>query len=139
MKKIISLLLTLALCASCVVILASCGEGKSAYDIAVEHGFEGDEAAWLASLQGANGKDGANGADGKDGNDGNDGVNGKDGKSAYELAKEAGFEGDEAAWLASLNGKDGKDGEVVRPVITVGTDGYLYVDGAKTEYKVVVG
>ena len=36
MKKIIALLLTLALCASCVVILASCGEaGESAYQIAV--------------------------------------------------------------------------------------------------------
>lgn len=36
-------------------------DGKSAYDIAVEYGFEGSEADWLASLKG---EDGANGADG---------------------------------------------------------------------------
>lgn len=28
-------------------------DGKSAYEIAVEHGYEGTEAQWLASLQGA--------------------------------------------------------------------------------------
>lgn len=39
-------------------------DGKSAYEIAVENGFEGDEAAWLASLKGADGKPGANGKDG---------------------------------------------------------------------------
>lgn len=27
-------------------------QGKSAYDVAVEEGFEGDKAAWLKSLQG---------------------------------------------------------------------------------------
>lgn len=36
-------------------------DGKSAYDIAVENGFEGTEAEWLASLHG---KDGADGKDG---------------------------------------------------------------------------
>lgn len=39
-------------------------DGKSAYEIAVENGFEGDETAWLASLKGADGAPGANGADG---------------------------------------------------------------------------
>lgn len=29
--------------------------GKSAFDIAVDNGFEGDEAAWLESLRGAQG------------------------------------------------------------------------------------
>ena len=32
-------------------------DGKSAYIIAVEHGFTGTEAEWLASLKGADGKD----------------------------------------------------------------------------------
>lgn len=41
--------------------------GKSAYEIAVDHGFEGSEEEWLASLPGEDGKDGAAGADGKDG------------------------------------------------------------------------
>ena len=50
---------------------ASAGEdlprGKSAYEVAVENGFNGTEAEWLASLKGATG---APGADGKDGTDG---------------------------------------------------------------------
>ena len=33
-------------------------DGKSAYEIAVEHGFVGTEAEWLESLKGADGKDG---------------------------------------------------------------------------------
>lgn len=39
-------------------------DGKSAYDIAVEHGFFGTEAQWLASLMGCDGADGLNGHDG---------------------------------------------------------------------------
>ena len=50
---------------------ASAGEdlprGKSAYEVAVENGFNGTETEWLASLKGATG---APGADGKDGTDG---------------------------------------------------------------------
>ena len=34
------------------------GNGKSAYDIAVENGFTGTEAEWLESLKGKDGKDG---------------------------------------------------------------------------------
>ena len=41
-------------------------DGKSAYIIAVEHGFTGTETEWLASLKGAHGKDGADGQPGKD-------------------------------------------------------------------------
>lgn len=51
-------------------------DGKSAYDIAVEHGFAGTEAQWLASLKGA---DGHSGADGQNGTDGADGRDGRDG------------------------------------------------------------
>ena len=42
-------------------------DGKSAYEIAVENGFEGTEAEWLESLRG---QDGQNGADGQNGQDG---------------------------------------------------------------------
>ena len=58
-------------------------DGKSAYQIAVENGFEGSETEWLASLKGADGrngidgKDGTNGTNGKDGKDGTNGTNGK--------------------------------------------------------------
>lgn len=42
-------------------------DGKSAYEVAVDNGFEGTEQEWLLSLKGENG---ANGLDGKDGEDG---------------------------------------------------------------------
>lgn len=56
-------------------------KGKSAYEVAVENGFEGDENEWLLSLKG---------------------------KSAYEIAIEMGlFEGTVEEWVNSLKGKDG--------------------------------
>lgn len=70
-------------------------DGKSAYQIAVENGFEGDAVAWLASLKGEPGKDGSAGAAGANG------------KSAYELAVDGGFEGTIEEWFASLKGADG--------------------------------
>ena len=112
-------------------------DGKSAYEIAVEHGFVGTEVEWLESLKGVDGKDGVNGKDGcdgrngvdglpgKDGKDGadgvpghngadgkngGDGINGSDGKSAYIIAVEHGFSGTETEWLQSLKGADGRDG-----------------------------
>lgn len=39
-------------------------DGKSAYELAVENGFEGTVAEWLASLKGVDGQDGADGAEG---------------------------------------------------------------------------
>lgn len=53
------------------------------------------------------------------GKDGEDGADGADGKSAYELAVEKGYEGTLEEWLHSLvgaageDGKDGKDGKSV--------------------------
>lgn len=112
-------------------------DGKSAFEIAVEHGFVGTETEWLESLKGVDGKDGVNGKDGcdgrngvdglpgKDGKDGadgvpghngadgkngGDGINGSDGKSAYIIAVEHGFTGTETEWLQSLKGADGRDG-----------------------------
>lgn len=38
--------------------------GKSAYEVAVENGFKGDETAWLESLRGAEGDPGKDGEDG---------------------------------------------------------------------------
>ena len=69
--------------------------GQSAYEIAVEEGFTGDEAAWLESLQGEPGRPGTPGRPGVPG------------LSAYEIAVDAGFVGDEAAWLESLKGAPG--------------------------------
>ena len=100
-------------------------DGKSAYEIAVEHGFVGTETEWLESLKGVDGKEGVNGKDGCDGRNGVDGLPGKDGKSgadglpgrdgidgksAYIIAVEHGFSGTENEWLQSLKGVDGRDG-----------------------------
>jgi hypothetical protein len=53
-------------------------DGKSAYEIAVECGFEGTELEWLKSLRGDIGFGGSSGTNGKDGQNGQ---NGKDGYS----------------------------------------------------------
>lgn len=97
-------------------------DGKSAFEIAVEHGFVGTETEWLESLRGTDGKDGlpgkdgadglpgrdgTNGKNGVDGKNGTDGISGSDGKSAYIIAVEHGFSGTENEWLQSLKGKDG--------------------------------
>lgn len=70
-------------------------DGKSAYEIAVENGFQGNEAEWLESLKGESGEDGEDG---------------EQGKSAYEIAVEKGFIGTEEEWLKSLKGRNGVDG-----------------------------
>ena len=61
--------------------------GKSAYEIAVLHGYSGTEDSWLSSLHGANGTNGINGAAGA---------------SAYQVAVNRGYSGTEAQWLESL-------------------------------------
>lgn len=67
-------------------------KGKSAYEIAVKHGYEGTEEEWIKSLTP---KGGAGG--------------GGNGKSAYELAVQEGYQGTLQEWLKSLVGKDGAD------------------------------
>ena len=92
MKKIIVGVLALAALA---VMLSACSQGetrgKSAYEIAVDNGFEGTEQEWLDELKGTDGKDGTNGMDGTNG------VSGADGKDApvsvQELYDASGFPG----------------------------------------------
>ena len=57
--------------------------GLSAYELAVQYGYEGTVQEWLDSLNG---------------------------KSAYEIAKENGYSGTETDWTASLKATAGKDG-----------------------------
>lgn len=71
-------------------------DGLSAYQVAVNAGFEGTIEAWLVSLKGEKGEPGTPGADGSDGKDGAPGL------SAYEVATANGFIGTESEWLASL-------------------------------------
>jgi hypothetical protein len=72
--------------------------GDSAYQVAVDNGFVGTEAAWLASLEGDPGAPGTDGTDGTDGD------------SAYQVALDDGFVGTEAEWLDSLVGPEGPAG-----------------------------
>ena len=106
--------------------------GLSAYQIAVNNGFVGTEAEWLASLRGATGpagpqgsrgpagtdgssgsrgSSGSSGSDGEPGTDGTDGEQGDDGLSAYEIYinNYPGYEdfggvgtGDEERWINDL-------------------------------------
>lgn len=112
MKKALCLL-ALSLAALCLLTACDAGEpgqpgqpgqpGKSAYEIAVENGFVGDEQAWLDSLKGQDGQDGTPGANGQ---------NGMPGKSAYQIAVDHGYQGTEAEWLAQFSGVVGEDGIV---------------------------
>lgn len=47
-------------------------DGKSAYDLAVDAGFDGSVSEWLESLRGQDGTDGQDGQHGTDGRDGID-------------------------------------------------------------------
>ena len=76
--------------------------GKSAYQIAVEKGFEGDENAWLASLKGEQGLPGENGKDGAIGPQGPAGENGAPGERGPQgYTPEIGTNGN---WF--INGED---------------------------------
>lgn len=70
-------------------------DGKSAYEIAVENGFEGDETAWLKSLKGEKGNAGAQGATGPRGPQGEKGEQGPKGDTGP----------------AGADGKPGADGD----------------------------
>lgn len=59
--------------------------GYSAYDVAVQHGFQGTEEEWLASLKGDKGDTGY---------------------SAYEIAVQQGYTGTEAQWIDMMTPKD---------------------------------
>lgn len=69
-------------------------QGASAYEIAVENGFEGNETEWLASLVGPQGPQGATGAQGPQGQAGATGAQGPQGVPGAD----------------GTNGTDGADG-----------------------------
>lgn len=95
--------------------------GKSAYQIAKENGFAGDEQAWLNSLKG---------------------TNGENGKSAYEIAKANGYSGNsEQEWIESLKGATGPAGPAgsIGPVGPAGPAANLedYIKRSEVEEKYV--
>ena len=106
MKKLVKAVAVLGLAAAMALPLAACGEaGKSAYDIAVEHGFVGTEEEWLESLRGPQGEKGEQGEQGPQGEKGEQGEQG-----------EAGTPG-------------------TTPSITINEDGYWVINGEVTDVK----
>lgn len=109
MKKLVKAVAVLGLAAAMALPLAACGEaGKSAYDIAVEHGFVGTEEEWLESLRGPQGEKGEQGEQGPQGEKG-----------------EQGEQGD-----AGAPGTPG-----TTPSITINEDGYWVINGEVTDVK----
>lgn len=103
-------------------------DAKSAYVIALKHGFIGSEDEWLESLKGAKGEKGEqgiqgvqgekgqNGKDGTNGTNGIDGTNGKDGIGITNAEINAlgelilTYSNGTSANLGKVVGADGKDG-----------------------------
>lgn len=96
--------------------------GKSAYEIAVQNGYDGTESDWLESLKGQKGdtgEPGATGAKGDPGEKGDQGVPGIPGEKGERGEK--GEKGDAGApGKDGVNGKDGTNGVDGKN----GTDGY---------------
>ena len=85
-------------------------DGKSAFEIAVEHGFKGNEAAWLESLKGAQGEQGPAGEKGEKGDQGEVGPQGPQGEVGPQgPAGEQGPQGEQGP--AGIDGQDGEQGE----------------------------
>lgn len=140
-KKIVSLLLVIAMILTAALGLTACSNGADGvtpqlrinsetnfWEVSYDKG-----ATWVSmdvKATGADGKNGVDGTNGKDGIDGKDGVNGKDGIN--------GVNGKDGA--NGADGKDGKDGadgvngtngtNGVTP--TVGADGYWYIGEENT-------
>ena len=152
MKKLVKAVAVLGLAAAMALPLAACGEaGKSAYDIAVEHGFVGTEEEWLESLrgpQGEKGEQGEQGPQGEKGEQGEQGEAGTPGTTPSITINEDGY------WVINgevtdvkAEGEDGKDGQdgasgPQGPSGTPGADGdrgSLWFNGVGTPTSAVAG
>lgn len=93
MKKfmIFFLIVFVFICTGCQFVTTE--KPKSAYDIACDHGFQGSEEEWLASLKGEKGD-----------------LNISD---LYATAQANGYTGTLEEWLASLKGATGEKGETI--------------------------
>ncbi|MFC8925215.1 hypothetical protein ACFT43_04945 [Streptomyces albidoflavus] len=100
--------------------------GDSAYEVAVEAGFEGTVEQWLASLTGEQGAKGDQGAAGPAG------------ATAYEVAVDEGFTGTREQWLASLVGPKGDQGPTGTPG-AIGAPGLVQSVNGQAVADVVLG
>lgn len=96
-------------------------DGKSAYQVAVDNGFEGTESAWLASLVGATGATGPAGPQGEKGDTGDTGPQGIQGIQ--------GPKGDTGNGIASTSYD--ANGNLTITYTNGNTDGPFAVKGAK--------
>ena len=114
-------------------------DGKSAYQIAVEQGYQGSESDWLSSLKGGKGDTGERGEKGDTGLQGERGEKGETGQQGEQGPMgEKGEKGD-----AGVAGKDGfspianvvKDGSVITITITDknGTTTVTLTEGAAVD------
>lgn len=120
--------------------------GKSAYEIACEHGFEGTEEEWLASLKGEKGEKGADGKDAElaqtlSGNDEdkapsvkavNEGLDLKAEKTDVEALEKETRERFMPTW--ELGRIDGGEGALYPSENQISTVDFLYADFIKTVY-----
>ena len=95
-------------------------DGKSAYEIAVENGFEGDEKAWLVSLKGEKGDTGARGETGPRGPQGEKGEQGPKGDTGPQGPQ--GPKGDIGPSGAGLDVTGASVGQIVK-IAAVDADG----------------
>ena len=108
-------------------------DGKSAYELAVEHGFEGTEEEWINSFQkGEKGDKGDKGDPGPQGPQGEKGEQGPQGETGPQGAKgETGAKGDKGE--AGAQGPQGEKGETgpAGPAGMDGAQGPAGADGAQ--------
>ncbi len=141
-KKLLLNVLFTAFTASFTLGFAACEngkngkDGKSAYEIAVEHGFTGTEEEWLAALQGAQGEKGDKGdtgAQGEKGDKGDTGAQGEKGDESVGIERvEINADGD---WVVHYT--DGTSQTVEMPE-NQDAGGFRYekIEG-KEEYRVI--
>jgi len=84
-------------------------DGKSAYQVWLDAGNNGDVNAFFSFLKGSKGDTGNKGDPGNNGNPGNDG------RSAYQVWIDAGNSGDINAFFAFLKGSKGDKGDAGSP------------------------
>ena len=137
---IVLILIALIPAVVATAIITEFSRPNTAYQDAVDNGYEGTELEWLSSLISENINDGKSAYEvavgkGYEGSEqewlesliGEKGEQGESGKSAYELAVDNGFKGTLSEWLDSLIGKDG----------IAGLDGKNGKDG-KSAYELAV-
>ena len=103
-------------------------DGQSAYALAVQLGYTGSEAAWIASLKGAQGPRGATGATGPQGPQGPTGATGARGETGASGVASSGSD-----WIRFSDGTQICWGSIGSKSFEV-TGNVRYIRGVDTEY-----